>query len=317
MGDYDQTIDRTGADALIPEEVANTIIKQLPTKSAALSLMRKVPMSRKQNRLPVLSAKPVAYWVNGDQGLKKTSTQEWEGKNLIAEELAVIVPVPEAVLDDADFPIWPEVQEGLIEAMGQAVDLATLFGVNKPASWPAAIVPAAVAAGNVFVQGSADQDISVDIEGEDGVMSLVETDGFDVTGFAAHKRLKGALRGLRDDNGQPIYQRKIGEDPATLSSEPLFFSENGGWVDDDARLIAGDWSKAVLGIRQDITFKILDQSVISDEEGAVILNFAQQDSVGMRAVFRVAYTKANPVTRLNDDANTRDPFAVLQPEGSS
>jgi hypothetical protein len=50
----------------------------------------------------VLSALPVAYWVNGDTGLKQTTDAAWAGLMLEAEEIATILPVPEAVVDDAE-----------------------------------------------------------------------------------------------------------------------------------------------------------------------------------------------------------------------
>jgi len=98
-----QIIDRTGAAALIPEDRAREIIQGVVEQSAVLSMGRRLAnMTSKQTRLPVLDALPIAYFVNGDNGQKKTTTQAWEGKTIIAEEIAVIVPIPEAVLDGSD-----------------------------------------------------------------------------------------------------------------------------------------------------------------------------------------------------------------------
>ncbi len=49
-------------------------------------------------------------------------------------------------------------------------------------------------------------------------------------------------------------------------------------------------------MRQDISYKILTEAVISDADGKVILNLAQQDAVAMRAVMRVAFQVANPIS---------------------
>ena len=96
------SIDRTGADALIPVEISNEIIKEVPTSSKLLPMMKRLPnMSAKQKTLPVQSTLPEAYFLSGDTAFKQTSKAEWEKLTLTAEELAVIIPIPEAVLKGA------------------------------------------------------------------------------------------------------------------------------------------------------------------------------------------------------------------------
>ena len=131
-----------------------------------------------------------AYWVAGDTGLKQTTEMAWAGVTLVAEELAAIVPVPEAVIDDAEFDLWAEVREGLAEAVGIALDQAVFSGTDKPASWPAAIVPAAIAAGKRRAgRGDcAEGGIVGDI---DTALDAVEEDGFDLNGIAASGRCAG------------------------------------------------------------------------------------------------------------------------------
>lgn len=310
-------IDRDGADALIPYEQSMEIIQQLPEESAALSLFRHVPMSRKQTRLPVLSALPNAYWVTGDTGQKKTDKQAWKNKFLTAEELAVIIPIPEAVLDDSEFDIWGEVKPRAVEAFGAGIDNALFFGVNKPDSFPSCVVDLATDAGNAFVRGSiGSQDLSVDIDGEGGVMNLIEDDGFDPSGFAAHRTFRGSLRGLRATTGELIYQRDLtSKAPDALEGMSIFFSGNGAWDKTLASLICGDFSQGIIGLRQDITTKLLDQAVIQDENGDILYNLAQQDMVAVRFTMRLAYQVPNPVNRENPDDGTRCPFSVLLPVG--
>ena len=105
-------------------------------------------MSRKQKRLPILDRKPLAYWVNGDTGLKQTTDLKWDNIYLNAEELAVLVPISDMVADDADYDLWGLVKPQVTEAIGAAVDAAVLFGTNKPTLWPDGVLVAATAAGN-------------------------------------------------------------------------------------------------------------------------------------------------------------------------
>ena len=126
-------INRQAAEALIHDQVVSTIFQDAPKSSVFMQLARKLPnMTSKQTRIPVLDLLPMAYWVNGDTGYKQTSRQAWENVYLTAAELAVIVPIPEAVLDDADYDIMGEVTPRVNEAIGQRVDSAALFGVNRP-----------------------------------------------------------------------------------------------------------------------------------------------------------------------------------------
>ena len=106
-------------------------------------------MSRKQRRLPILDRKPVAYFVNGDSGLKQTSDAKWDNIYLNAEELAVLVPIPDTIYDDADYDLWSLLKPQITEAMGAKIDDAVLFGTGKPTLWPDGMLVAATAAGNV------------------------------------------------------------------------------------------------------------------------------------------------------------------------
>ena len=72
-------VDRQKAEALIQEQLINTIQQEAPANSAFMSMARKLPnMSSKTTRMPVLDMLPTAYWVNGDTGMKQTTKQEWD-----------------------------------------------------------------------------------------------------------------------------------------------------------------------------------------------------------------------------------------------
>ena len=128
-------ITREKADALIVEQtISNQIIQGAIKNSKALQLLTRLAnMTSKQARMPVLASLPEAYWVSGDTGLKQTTEMMWKNKFITAEELAVYIPIPEAVLDDAEYDIWGEVRPRIEEAMGKKIDQAIFFGKNKPA----------------------------------------------------------------------------------------------------------------------------------------------------------------------------------------
>jgi HK97 family phage major capsid protein len=311
---YNSSTSRTDANALIPIEDASEIIKGMTEKSKALALMKNVKMSSKQKRMPVLSALPTAYFVNGDTGLKRTTKLSWENKFLEAEEIAVIVPVPEAVLDDSEYDIWGEARPLVEEAFASVLDNAIFFGINRPTSWALSVIEHAASAGHSIVRGAiVGQDLAGDVN---DTMALVEADGFDVNGFVADTTLKSDLRGLRDDNGQFIYQPSmVAGTPSALFGEQIEYVKGDAFDNSEADLLAGDWTSGIVGIRQDLTYKLLDQAVITDDSGNIIYNLAQQDMVAMRVVARFAWQIANPIRRRNTNAATRSPFSVLRPVG--
>lgn len=291
------------ANVPIPDAQVSEIIKAVPERSVALARARKARLSTKVTKQPVLSALPEAYWVNGDTGLKQTTSAKWENLTITAEELAVLVPIPNALVDDSAIPLWSEVRPLLVEALGVKTDNAILYGYDKPASWPAAILPGAVAAGNVVTPSA---DLMVDIGKLGGAIA---GDGFAMDGFVAPAGYAWALRIARDGNGRPIYDG----DGKTVYGVSL--DESRIFPAGVVNLLAVDWTSHVVGIRQDMTFDMFDQMVISDADGKVIFNAAQQDSKVMRVVFRLGFQTAIPVIRgaggEQRPAAGRYPAAVL------
>src|SRR5688500_6551024 len=157
-------------------------------------------------------------------------------------------------------------------------------------------------------------------------MAAVEADGYDVNGFFIRNTMKAELRDLRDSQRGLIFQPNVGVsnavykgtiwgEKAVSSMAGLFEEENAGTYGraaNSVKLIAGDWSQGLIGIRQDLTWKMLTESVITDSEGAIVFNLPQQDMVAMRVVARYAFQVPNPINRMQLTEANRYPFAVLR-----
>lgn len=311
------SIDRSALSGLIPEPVTREIMQGAIAESAVLRMGRRLAnMSSKTQTINVLDALPSAYFVNGEatgdgagDAFKQTTKMAWDKKKLYAEEIAVIVPIPEAALDDADYDIWGEVKPRLTEAFGKVIDAAILFGTNKPSTWRTGVVPAAVAAGNGVPISS---DIFSDIMGENGLIAKVELDGFNPNGVMSAIQMRGKLRGLKDTTGQPIFKSDMqGSTRYGLDGMDMYFPMNGAFDPAQAQMIVGDWSQLVYAIRQDMTFKIFTEGVIQDPTTkAITYNLMQNDMVALRAVMRLGWEIANPVNAYNVDKADPFPFSV-------
>ena len=304
------SISRTDTQALIPEEVSDAMMVGIANESAALTMFKQVPISTNQQRMPVLAALPVAYFVTGDTGQKQTSKASWENKYFNVEELAVIIPVPENVIDDTGFDMWGSIQPLLENAIARALDAAVFFGANKPTSWPVDIVTGALGVGNVVEQGTASSAAGGIAQDISALMALLEVQGMDITGAVASTFMRGQVRGLRDTTGQPITSVSIND----WWGIPVTYPMRGIWPtgEDTAQAVIGDYSQSLLGVRKDFTFKLLDQAVIQDGNGDIIFNLAQQDMVAMRVVARYAWVVANPINYEQPDEALRYPFGVLR-----
>ena len=301
---------------LIPIAYSTAIIESAVHQSLALSTFRRVPMPTAVSHLPVLDALPVAKWVTGEVsdatptgGKKAPTDMGWKGLVLNAEEVAAIVVIPEAVLEDASIDLWGEVTPRLAEAIGIALDLAVFTGTDKPASWPAAIIPAATTATNL-VDAAAGGAVQGDYNTAFG---MVESDGYVVEAVYTKVSQMSNFRGW-NAGGVPVYLTDLRDDGRVDSIYGVRLLYDRAGVLGTNLAVVGDPSQALLGVRRDIEYKFLDEATIdvsAAQDGSSLIFLAQQDSVALRVRARFAFQVANPINRLNPNAATRYPFAVI------
>lgn len=305
-----------GTPGLIPIEYSRQIIQQAIEQSMALSTFRRVTMPAQATVMPVLDALPVARFVTGEPnstdasgGLKPVTSQAWKGVNLIAEEIATIVVIPEAVIEDASIDIWSEVTPRLAESVAAAIDGAVFSGTNKPASWPDDIITAATAAGNVAAGAAAQPDQDDFNE----AVGYVEDDGFMPKQVYARINVRSAFRGWTVQ-GVPVYLTDFRDDGRVDSVYGLPVQYDRFGAIQNAAAVVGDPNMAIMGIRTDLQYKVLDQATLDVSaagDGSEMVSLAQQDLIALRVRGRFGFAVANPVTYLNTDSASRFPFAVV------
>lgn len=330
---------------LIPEEVSNGIIDGVTESSAALRLFDRLPnMNSRTHRMPILSALGAAGFVcdttdddltgadqqiddermleikgepygTGNPGhvpnegfppLKPTHQMKWENVHVVAEPIAIILPVPDDVLDDSSYDLWEAMRPRIIEAFHQRIDDAVIWGQGRPVTWPTGIVPTAISRGQVVAEG-AGVDLGDDIS---SLMGVLEQIGYDPTGFLAAPSVKASLRNLRDTQGNPIFVPGMQNMSDSIWGEPISYIRNATMRTNVSRLIAGKMDEAKYAIRADMSWKLFTEGVITDENGRVVINLMQQDAKAMRVVMRLGWAVPNPIHLLRPDRGGY-PFAVL------
>lgn len=219
---YNDYIDSSSGDgaALIPEEYSREIIKDVVETGWIFQRARRLPnIPVNQERMPVVSGLINAGFIDssgGEAGVIPTSEMTWQNKYITAAKIGVLVPLTSEVLDDSAFPIWEEVQAGITDAINVAVARAVLYGTGAPSAWTTdigddeGIVGFATTASQTASLASFN-DAYEAIWGEsgdgnaDGVVGLLEADGFYPTAYVGHPTFRTTLRNTRTSDGDPIF----------------------------------------------------------------------------------------------------------------
>ncbi len=307
---YNNLVSRDDIAALNTPASSNAMLEGVDSLSAAMTLFQRIPVASTQTRFPVLSALPTAYWVSPtDTGLKETTEAAWDNVYMYVEELAAIVPVPDAVLEDAQFDVMAAIRPLVGQAIGRKLDAAVFFGIDKPTTYPVAISVAAAAAGNTLARGTATANQGGIAEDINQTMALVEEDGFDVNAFLANRTFRAKVRGARATDGQKLLD--VTND--TIEGVRVQYGIAGGWPSGTGavELVAGDFTKGLLGIRRDLTFELSNEAVIQNGAGTIQYNAFQQDLTLLRVTFRAGFVVANPMRLDQMTEASRYPFATL------
>ena len=311
---------------VLPVEYGKEIIRGVVGRSKALELGRRLPdMRGKTYKLNVLSHLPVAGWVknsatpnNADEAYiknKPVAYLAYEGVDVVAEEIAVIVPVSINTLNDVeDFGVelMPEITEQVVGAFQEVIDSTIFFGINSPWSGPIA---------NGLVAGATAAGATVAWDGQEGLsfyhaindaMKYVEKSGYVPTAILGGPSLNSAFRSTITTLGV------LAGDQGEIGSLPRHIDLTGGFYESSAFAIVGDFRYLVYAFREELEMRILYEATLKDPAtGTELYNLAQQDMIGLRFTLRLGAQLPNPVNRVNTTAK-RYPFAVItnEAEGS-
>lgn len=314
-------ITRSEVAGLIQDAYSADFLGAATDTSVVLSTFPTVSMGTRTERLPVLATIPHADWVTEssteEAGTKPTSKATWANKTLVAEEVAVIIPVHENVIDDATEDVLGEITRLGGQAMGYALDAAIFFGTNKPTTWTDPDLFAAATAGGNITQVST-TDRTLDLVGAILTNSgAVIGDGeFEPDTLIARRSLRMQLANLRNAEGTPIYLPSLSSAPGAADQVAgLTAHWSRGTVKGDLPVF--DPAKAValvvdstavrIGVRQDITVKLLDQATVGG------VNLAEKDMVALRFKARYGYCLKDIVATKNATVVRRYPVGAVTP----
>ena len=290
---------------LVPKPVSNEIIKEVTRGSCVLRLSQIQVLDSDNKTYPMFAGGVGAYWT-GESERIHTTTASWTFPEIHVRKLAVIVPVTREKLNDARIDVFTEISPYIAEAFHKTIDSACLFGTGSPF---AASIYSVATANSMAVQLGTNTRLDLDVS---DVMALVEAKGYDINGFIADIAFKKSLRKLRDANGNQLYVQgitdKFGVTYDTLYSLPVEFARSTAWDKTKAICIGGDWSKSIVGIREEISYEVLREATLHNvtmSDGKP-LSLAENDMIALKCTMRLGFL---PVKG--------EAFAILTPASQS
>ena len=307
------------SNVVLPVEYGREIIRGVVGRSKALELGRRLPdMRGKTYKLNVLSHLPVAGWVKkgttpdgaaDEIKNKPIGSLAWEGIDLSAEEIAVIVPISLNTLRDVEnwVDVVPEISEQVVGAFQEVIDATVFFGVNSPYAGFNGIVAAATTAG-ATVEWDGTTGLSF-YNAINDAMTYVEKSGYVPTAILGGPALNSAFRGSITSLGI------LSADQGEIGALPRHIDLTGGFDEGTAFAIVGDFRYLVYSFREEMEMRLLSEATLVDPStGYTLYNLAQQDMIAFRFTMRLGVALPNPINRVNTTAK-RYPFAVITKEG--
>jgi hypothetical protein len=270
--------------------VSSEVIEAVAYQSAIMKLSRTIRMPAGVEKIPVVSVAPQAGFVNPTYGgHKPQTTVEWTSMQIVPEEIACIVPVPNAFIDDAGFPVWQEIRDLIAGSIAFTFDDAALNGNGAPATYPAGGLIAA-AGGPAPATGGANEWDNIS-----AALGQLEAQGFTADGILGGAALAGVMRSMFGFAGVM---------PTTAAPTTIFglsYATTSAWDYTKAQEMVGDFDYSLVGIRQDIRFEMSTDGVITDVAGKVLVNAFQDDTTLMRVYTRVGYAIGKPLGAIQSD----------------
>lgn len=186
----------------VPDEISRDLNMLIRDASCVLALSKHVPMRRNTLVRRKQADGVDGYWVDAME-VKPKDAPTFEPYTLTAEKLAVIVPLEDQLIEDADTDLAAVIREDVTGAFAEKID-ASLLGYD-PTSPFADSLSGNVPAANTIAYGTC-QDLAGDFS---LAVSALEVNGFQATGFIAHPHVKHLMRNMRDMNNQPLFHEDL------------------------------------------------------------------------------------------------------------
>lgn len=284
----------TDFNGFIKPELAGPIFDEAAKGSAAMSLMKKVPLGASGQAFPIVTGKPSANWTA--EGAKKHTTEASLGLVTMQPKKLTAIAVASQEVIRANPGGYSETLAGLLaEAFARAFDLAVFFDKGGDGTGTGPFGTSLWASTkSVTLGATAGANVYDDIVKAMG-LNLQGTPKKQVNGFAFDTGFEVDLLTAKDASGRPLFAEASydGLIPALRSGSilgrPSYMHENVGL--DKTVGFAGDWTKAAWGTVGGITMDVSTEATVTI--GGQLVSLYEQNLVAIRAEAEYGFALAD------------------------
>lgn len=278
-------ISRLTEGVLLPPKLSGEIWQSSLDESAVLAMAGRIDLPAEGTVIQSILSDPEAEWV-GETDLKPVSTSGFGSRTVQPYKMALIEPFSDEF--KRDLPgLYRAVAARLPKALGRLLDRTVLYGTAPGANFDVLSDAPSVAIGNAEVW----EDLLA-------VYSAITAGGGDLTGWGLSPQAIGILMGSTDGFGRPLLADSIKNSPIEIGnllgapvykSRALYRPAAALPVETPAVIgIAGDWTKAKVGIVEGIRIAMSDQATITMNDGTNV-NLWQRNMFALRVEMTVGF----------------------------
>lgn len=205
--------DDTTGGVFAPPELANELIRGIVEFSPVRSVVRVRTTSNRAVKVPKRTGTFSAVWVGETETRSETLGLTYAWEEIPTHEIYAFVDISNQDLEDADFDLEGEIRVEAVEQFAKAEGQAVIAGsgVKKPEGF---LTNAAVAQDLSGVAGAISYDGMVDVSHniKEGYLANAQ--------FVFKLKTLGAIRKLKDSQGNPIWAPMVAGAPATVLGFP-------------------------------------------------------------------------------------------------
>lgn len=278
----------------IKPELAGPIFDEAAKGSAAMSLIRKVPLGASGQAFPIVTSKPTANWT--PEGAQKHTTEAGLGLVKMEPKKITAIAVASQEVIRANPGGYSETLAGLLaDAFARAFDLAVFHNKGGDGNGTSPFETTLAATTKSVTLGAAAGTNTYDDLVKAMSLNLQGTPKKQVTGFAFDTGFEIDLLNAKDTAGRPLFAEAAytGAVPALRSGSVLgrtsYLHENVGL--DKTVGFAGDWSKCAWGTVGGITMDISTEATVTI--GGQLVSLYENNLVAVRAEAEYGFAVAD------------------------